>query len=458
MTILSEGKSSQKNKPKNIPRRTFVSTVLSGAVSTVVLNNPSTVLAMNYLKEDDLNFLAPEGPNKPMGRGKGIFLGRVAWVHKPEACTWNGTEGFWWEDKWNNQQFISEMFSKTIHTVSGKETDKKAWKAIFTSFNETHGKGKKDYRKGEKIALKVNMNNDRRSYDDTAWINSSPHVVNAVLESLINHAGILPENITVFDSSRYFTPHFYDSIHNAFPKVKMVDGYGGLPGREKALWTPAQVTYANMNRCGTSVATCAIEASYLINMYIAKGHPFSGVTLSGKNHYGTIDGREHAMIKSYNTGYGTYNPIVEVMGHRDMGGKTLLNVCDMLYGCYHSDSIPIKWNMEPFNGHWPSSLLVSQDAVANDSVATDFLTTEFGPRTDIPKGVNTGYKVDMRNCDSVLHEAALADNPPSGSVYAPHGDGIRLQSLGVHEHWNNPKEKLYSRNLGAGEGIELMKC
>ena len=32
----------------------------------------------------------------------------------------------------------------------------------------------------------------------------------------------------------------------------------------------------------------------------------------------------------------------------------------------------------------------------------------------------------------------------------------RLASLGVHEHWNNLQEKKYSRNLGVGEGIELV--
>jgi len=28
--------------------------------------------------------------------------------------------------------------------------------------------------------------------------------------------------------------------------------------------------------------------------------------------------------------------------------------------------------------------------------------------------------------------------------------------LGVHEHWNNAVNKQYSRNLGAGDGIELV--
>jgi len=60
------------------------------------------------------------------------------------------------------------------------------------------------------------------------------------------------------------------------------------------------------------------------------------------------------------------------------------------------------------------------------------------------------------NPDNFLHEAALADNPPSGTVYDPEQDGTRLASLGVHEHWNNPTDKKYSRNLGKSEGIELV--
>jgi len=27
----------------------------------------------------------------------------------------------------------------------------------------------------------------------------------------------------------------------------------------------------------------------------------------------------------------------------------------------------------------------------------------------------------------------------------------------VHEHWNNPADKQYSRNLGTGNGIEMLK-
>jgi hypothetical protein len=55
-----------------------------------------------------------------------------------------------------------------------------------------------------------------------------------------------------------------------------------------------------------------------------------------------------------------------------------------------------------------------------------------------------------------MEEMALANNPPSGVVYDPERDGTRLGSLGVTEHWNNPVDKKYSRNLGKNKGIELL--
>jgi hypothetical protein len=62
-----------------------------------------------------------------------------------------------------------------------------------------------------------------------------------------------------------------------------------------------------------------------------------------------------------------------------------------------------------------------------------------------------------------LHEAALANNPPSQFInatgkkgYDPERDGTVCGSLGTHEHWNNMIDKKYTRNLGIGNGIELV--
>ena len=39
--------------------------------------------------------------------------------------------------------------------------------------------------------------------------------------------------------------------------------------------------------------------------------------------------------------------------------------------------------------------------------------------------------------------------------YDPDNSGDYINSLGVHEHWNNATDKQYTRNLGTGNGIEL---
>jgi len=98
----------------------------------------------------------------------------------------------------------------------------------------------------------------------------------------------------------------------------------------------------------------------------------------------------------------------------------------------------------PFNNNWTSSLFVSQDGVAIESVCLDFLRSE--PTIWAVTG----------NVDNYLHEAALADSSPSGTVYDPEADGSPLTSLGVHEHWNSATDKQYSRNLGIEDGIELV--
>lgn len=96
-----------------------------------------------------------------------------------------------------------------------------------------------------------------------------------------------------------------------------------------------------------------------------------------------------------------------------------------------------------------SSVFVSQDPVAIDSVGADFLINEPAV-TD-----RNGALKNNPNVENYLHEAGLVGNAPSGNVYQ-NGNGENVTNLGVHEHWNNSVEKLYSRNLGEDEGIELV--
>jgi hypothetical protein len=144
---------------------------------------------------------------------------------------------------------------------------------------------------------------------------------------------------------------------------------------------------------------------------------------------------------------------VDLMGHEQLGGKTLLYLIDGLYGGYYWEGTPYEWDMSPFNGDWPSSLFVSQDPVAIDSVAYDFLLEEW---PDVVNDGDGGPGSLEGGAEDYLHEAAQAGSPPSGSFYDPEDDGMAMASLGVHEHWNNATEKQYTRNLGTGDGIELI--
>ena len=124
------------------------------------------------------------GPNEVVGEAKGIYPGRVVWTHAPGAARWDGATGNWFEDRWNSQEDTDWMVREAICTLTGQKKEKKAWKALFVSFNRTHHGKAVGYTKGEKIAIKANMNNSY-SDEDSEEINASPHMVLSLLRSLV---------------------------------------------------------------------------------------------------------------------------------------------------------------------------------------------------------------------------------------------------------------------------------
>ena len=390
------------------------------------------------------------GKNNPVGEAKGIYPGRVVWTHAPGAATWEKGTGFWFEDRWNSQEDADWLLQQSLLSLTGERKGKDAWKALLTYFNRQHGKGKQGYRKGEKIAIKVNQNNTF-AHTDCEQLNASPHLTLALLRSLVNDGGVPQEQITVFDASRFITDALFDKCHAEFPRVTYLDNEGGQ-GRVKSTYTADAIPYsADNGRLARGLANCALEADYLINMALLKGHGGQGVTLCAKNWYGVTDidrnfrKNQHNNFNQDRSGKPRYMTFTDYIAHKDLGQKTMLFLIDGLYGSEKVNGAPSgKWRMSPFNGDWPCSLLASQDPVAIDAVGIDFLSSEF-PRM-----------ADVDYCDMYLVEAALADRSLSNTFYDPERDGTGVGSLGVLEHWNNPEEKKYSRNMGKDEGIELV--
>lgn len=394
--------------------------------------------------------LMMEGANKPVGIAKGIFPGRVVWVHKPGVATWDEQTGFWFEDRWNSQQKANEMIQQAITSLTGEKTDINAWKKLFSHFNKINNRGNGGYKQNEKIAIKINQNNTS-SHDNSQNINASPQLVYALIRSLVMDGRIPQKNITVFDASRFITNFLFNKCHIDFPEVVFVDNSGG-EGRVKSTYDKNVITYSKDNGVlARGIVTCATQADYLIDMALLKGHTGQGVTLCAKNWYGATDidknwkNNAHNNFNQDRDGKSKYMTFTDFMGHKEFGGKTILYLIDGLYGSKSVGGAPKpKWNMKPFNGNWPCSLLASQDPVAIDAVGIDFIAAEW------PDVNNIAYS------DAYLLESAKADNPPSGTFYDPEGDGIRLKSLGVFEHWNNADKKQYNKNLGKKTGIELI--
>lgn len=420
----------------------YVLATVCGLLAIVVV-----LIGHKSASENASAFTPSDPPNSPMGVARGINPGRVVWVYAPEATPWNGSSGYWWDDNGTSQTVVDQMQSRSLRELTGATNDVAAWNALFRQFNQTHGRGDVGYQSGEKIAVKINLNNSGGYGEADNQLDASPHQVLSLLRQLVNQAQVPQAMITVYDAVRPLPDKVYNKCHAEFPNVIFVDSTG-TNGRVAAQWTSA-ITYAASNwpdgsPCGTSIPTCARQATYLINMSLLKGHNSAGVTLTAKNHYGSINGREHWYINVSNRTMPCYNPLVELVGHKDLGGKTMLFMIDGLYGANDVGNPPSRFQLPPFRNRWSSSLFVSQDPVAIDSVGLDFLNSEFGSQ---------GF---MAKSDNYLHEAALANNPPSGTYYAPNGDGVRLSSLGVHEHWNDATHRQYTRNLGTGTGIELV--
>jgi hypothetical protein len=401
----------------------------------------------------------------PTGEAKGIHPGRVVWVYDPQVTDWEGPgKGHWWEANHTKQERVNQMMSQALRQVAGENHDKAAWDKVFRYHNQARGRGERGYKPGEKLAIKVNwvglifgqrsVNPDTYNLDTWRdYMNTSPQMIVALLRQLVEQAGVKQSDISVGDTLANLPNEYYQILHGAFPEVNYLD-HDGKFGRTRMVESKAPLYWSSrpQGRAQDYAPAYFAEADYLINFANLKAHRAAGVTLCAKNHYGSlVRGPVHSSYfdihpSAFSDQRGIYRALVDLMGHAHFGGKTVLYLLDGLYsGTHPTDHAPLRWKSAPFNGGWTCSLLASQDPVAIDSVGLDFLQAEYDQHPRKP------------GAEDYLHEAALASNPPSGTFYDPdHPTNTRrLPSLGVHEHWNNPRQKQYSRNLGKPAGIEL---
>ncbi|MFO7668522.1 MAG: DUF362 domain-containing protein [Bacteroidales bacterium] len=410
----------------------------------------------------------PADPNTPIGVAKGLFPGRVVWVRDVGATNEQyapvkGSSDLWYSDDNTDEAVISDMLERAITTYAGMENLAQAWDAIFRSFNQNRGKGDVGYTPGERIAFKINLTNQSCSDSERPMrMDATPQLLNAILDQLVNVVGVDEYYITLGDPYREFREEYRELVMSKFPGVYYVDGSGNNDVNQTQPSSEAVLVFSD-GRYTSTLPQQYLDADYLINVPCLKTHNEGGITLIAKNHQGSFlekgdDPKSqyainmHYSLPKNSPGARQYRHTVDYMGHEQTGGKGLIYIVDGLWAGLSWEGWIRKYKSDPFKNDYPNSIFVGQDPVALESVCYDVIFNEY-----VTDPAKAKYPIEMKvEIADHLKQCASSDYWPSGIQYDPEGDGTPIESLGVFEHWNNPSDRQYSRNLGTGTGIELI--
>lgn len=295
---------------------------------------------------------------------------RVVQVRDPEASSYGFAENELYAGK-VNQVIVNSLVAQGLMILTDTYNTADAWKVLIPS-----------YRKNQKIAIKVNFNNIFDHWggftEQPVKMNALPETVNALVKSL-KEFGVKEQDIWVYDSVRSISSYFEKSM--LYPGVKLWDN-SGEEGRNLAHHdTSAEIKFQDPNIRKSRVCNVLANADYLINMPLLKTHTAAGVTLSFKNHFGTVSDcfELHDWVWPSGIRFSAdYNPLVDIGLNPHIKNKTVLVLGDGIFGNYHTHmGPPIPWPKR-FNNGSPNSLLFSRDPVAADSVMRDILRLEKG--------------------------------------------------------------------------------
>jgi len=298
-------------------------------------------------------------------------LPKLVHVHASQATHWDFANG-WYGDH-VDQNVVNEMVDRGLMELTDTASVATAWTVLLPA-----------YQPGQKIAIKVNLNN--ASCGDTdKKIDALVQPVNALIGSMVT-AGIREEDVWVYDAMRPMPSRFYG--RRQYTQARYFDGAGCADERATFNHVDASLRVAFSNPAmstGRWLTDLLYRATYLINMPILKRHGTHPVTLGFKNHFGSLSNlvgsghdNPHIYINPNDYRYSPdFSPLVDINANPNVAGKTVLTVGDGLFGASSVSAVPTPW-YKTFQGEAPNSLLFSRDPVAIDCVMCDLLHAEWG--------------------------------------------------------------------------------
>ncbi|MBP7687683.1 MAG: DUF362 domain-containing protein [Thermoflexales bacterium] len=303
--------------------------------------------------------------------------GRVVHLHSSSATSWTGQSNYW---DYVNQAKVDEMIDHGLMVLTGTATVAEAWRTLLPN-----------YQVGQGIAIKVNFNNSL-DCNGSLLIDAVPEPINALIRGL-KLRGVAEDDIWLYDAGKAIPTRFYNGCDYR-TGVRFYDNGCHLPVTFDSQQASATITFnphpGDPQPPVTKVADVLVNATYLINVPLLKFHgtTSSGVSLSFKQHWGSIDGPLGLHDYIFVTGpyrHPDYNALLDVYNNLNIRGKTILTVADGLFGSINGyDKPPSLWTT--FGNQAPNSLLLSVDPVALDCVLCDLLEAEL---SELPAGTDS---------------------------------------------------------------------
>jgi len=301
---------------------------------------------------------------------------RVVHVHSDAATSWNYGDDYFGD--FVDQDVVDAMVDRGVLELTGAPSLAQAWQTLVPN-----------YAPGKAIAIKVNFNNCFSCNQLGTVIDALVHPINPVINGLLQaYPDFQTSDIWVYDATVYGS---VGQLAGRMIPQRFKDGclYSGVrffdqDCNETAGYTStdpsADITWHNPPEIPTppsmKVTDVLVNALYVINMPIMKRHESGfAVTLSFKNHFGSIAYPGSLHDGSYQTHDSSWHLLADIYRNAHILGKTVLTVGDGLFGNWLNNlSKPAPWST--FGEDAPNSLFFATDPVAVDCVMSDFLHAE----------------------------------------------------------------------------------
>jgi len=277
---------------------------------------------------------------------------RIVEIRNNYASNWDYATDPYYD--YYDDQVVESMFIEGLCRLTGTSSPREAWETVMNSYNT-----------GDRIAIKLNLNNYGKS-NYGQRIDATAPVLNCIICGLVENLGIPVEDIWPFDADKDITAdnRVKDRI---WDRLVYKNNY-----RPDPIWSNVSVDWS-FDGPNSAYSSYVVEAQHLIDFCLLKTH-WMGVSAAFKNHIGS---KRWGHVSSNTSDISTGPQLADIYKSPHIKGKTRLIVADAIFGTTGGSGGTVNRFRTCDNGS-PNALFFGVDPVAFDSVLWDYLNDETG--------------------------------------------------------------------------------